>query len=337
MPERPWIDKGGDLVLNRGTVVFVALLVLLLTVSLAYAGTPVTTHWTTPVTNADNPSSHANNPGHLVVNVGSPLTSQEEISSGGRFHDGGCLSDPAQPCRNNHAGSDWALDIAVEPNHGQPEARLILTYGGVGSTGNPAVNINQPITVKARLKAMDAYRSDQACQWQQWEVLASYSTTDGSSFTNLVIGNVWMAHLTQWSYTTIGAIVGGNAVSLIPGGTGQFYGTSVTLGKVYDGVYATPCSYGKHLHIEVGSTHNWGYQYEWHSAQGPDGYPGFDPENYCLNNPALPPNQGGCWKPYTQYPGPDSADFISSGRILGGIGGNANTFWMRNNPYNDYH
>lgn len=121
----------------------------------------------------------------------------------------------------------------------------------------------------------------------------------------------------------------------IPGGSGQYKGTLQLVGYVHGG---TPggCSTGPHIHIEMSSIHNYGSENEWHSPQGPDGYPGLDNHNHCVKK-KTDGTATICWRDYLVYQSPDSADTIDVNQGIGTIGGDANAFWMRDNPYTADH
>lgn len=237
-------------------------------------------HWTSGTAGTHTASSHTNNPGHLSVVLKSPSTGQ--ISSGGVFHDG-CTSTSCKGAWASWAG-DWALDISAA---GGTPVNLNLDIDGWATGGDPVVNPNAPMSVWAVAGPIGNFRSDQglaydpACDWQQFDIKASYVGTNGTPAENRQIGSVWFAHIDRDSLVYApGTIINTNLASKQnPNGTGTIqYLTGRTIGVLYDGEGTVPgktgyvCSSGPHLHLEGVNAHSWGNLMEWHSQSGPDGY-----------------------------------------------------------------
>lgn len=238
-------------------------------VLVALASTPHSE--STPPKGYDSPTTHGQNPGHLYVAVGAPHSGA--VTSGGIFHDS--CSDSVAPLDGNldtyfGTGGDYALDIDGAEN---TDTYLYLDYGGYGDcdiypypTPCSAIDRDENMTIKARLQSADGSGN---CQYQWYDVLASYRDVAGNVFTDKVVGRVKLLHQQQWAYTTVGTIIQANASKTISGGTGTLnYISGLRVASVAEG--SSSCSTGPHVHVEVYSTHMWGGWRERHSSAGPD-------------------------------------------------------------------
>ena len=105
-------------------------------------------------------------------------------------------------------GGDYALDISVSS---PVAAYLHLDYGGYGACDifpdptpcNP-IDRSQSITIKARLAAK---RGSSACQYQYFDVLATYKDTSGNTYTDTNVGQVRLMHLYNCTCTSIGTTI----------------------------------------------------------------------------------------------------------------------------------
>ncbi len=271
-------------------------------------------HNTTGTGGSHSSGSHGLNPGHVWVIAGSPGAGA--ITSGGRYHD--ACGSRAGCYPGIDSANDWALDVGL----GASAANYLdLAYGGWGSGGVTPDN-NRAIKFEAIAGPVLNFRSPAraACYWQRFDIVATYWDTAGVKYTDVLVGKIWFAHLKNWVYGS-GARVFAQGTSSNPYGSGTVSTIRLLrIGDVYDFGDSPPpgdtkCSDGPHFHVEAYSTHAWGFEYEWHSTSGPDGYWGLS--GYTDHT-------------HTSYP--YSNDTVTSGQDLGAFGGATTLFWMRDNP-----
>jgi hypothetical protein len=100
-----------------------------------------TTHVNSPGSSFQHiESSHYNNPGHARLSFKSPNTN--EITSGGRFHDG-CSSTT---CTGAFSGSHWSNDIGA---YGDYQTGLSIDYYGQGSGASHPIDETKHIWIGA--------------------------------------------------------------------------------------------------------------------------------------------------------------------------------------------
>jgi hypothetical protein len=142
----------------------------------------------------------------------------------------------------------------------------------------------------------------------------------------LKISDVWIAHQYYWTYDPVNnpSITSDAQRTLAAGGVVHYINWRV-LGYVYPNAgtqlnsLGQVCSTGAHTHVEVKNPHNFGVQYEWHSAQGPDFFA--SPSNH------IHPGWGSCC----------DDTVTAGGRRLGILGSNSYQLYMEDNPYYSNH
>ena len=270
-----------------------------------------TSHWTSGTSGTHTAGSHSLNPGHIWLAIGADHTSP--ITSGGRYHDL-CLGVPCAP-----NGGDYAMDIGnPDPsNVGQLNwpSKLYVNYAGWGADPNPAVNNNMSISISAKMVAQSGSGD---CQLQKFDIRVSYWGTNGTFYSNLVMGELWVMHLDAWVYG-LNAQVSANASMPNPYGTGTVsYINGIQIGQLYDGPFSMSCNTGRHSHLEFLSNHAWGYQEEWHSCLGPDYY----------TNPTHS-HTTGC-SPSNGY---NTTDSVGVGAAVSFLGGGTTSYFINDNQY----
>lgn len=286
------------------------------------------------ITNGHNAGTHAYNPGHLRVKLGSPHAGT--ISDGGRFHDS-CdkprTSFEHPVCEPAYSGNDYSLDIAAA---GGTATKLYLGYDGWGTDPDPRIDTDEDLWIEAKVVGQWGTGD---CQRQQIAVLATYTGVgEANPYEDLVLGYVWLWHQDSWDYGLNDPIPTNATTSFPSGGTGTIhYINGRDVANVYNDTSQSGCSTGSHTHFEVYSNHAWGGQREWHSDSGcndcawGDGYSGLEGYANHIHDDGV-----------SHWTG---ADYTSSGRdsvgagfgtndvnVLGQMGGGSSGFWMRDNP-----
>lgn len=264
--------------------------------------------------------SHHWNPAHLWVRVGSP--GDGYVMSGGRYHTN--CDGFSQECEPAFRGTDWSIDVG---HVGDLTSYLDLRYGGWGAGG---VTPDNDLSIVIEAVAVDGgtLRGEfpgwrPACEWQQYRIEVSFWDTGGACYNHLPVGALWYAHVTGWTHE-VGDRIPANWEEQNPYGAGTVYTIrDLPVGQAYDDVDESSgldgdrtCSEGTHTHVDGYSSHGWGFQYEWHSPWGPDGYSGLFGRTAEI-----------LWWYASE------ADAVTAGQPIAGVGGGTTSFWMRDNPW----
>jgi hypothetical protein len=265
-------------------------------------------------------ATHANNPGHVFISVGSPNPGR--VTSGGQFHDACTGIGDGKTCG---PGWDGQLSVDVAYNGADSDLWLYLDYGGytTGGATNPP-NLSYDFWIGASIIATGGSGS---CEWRLIQVRAAWWDQNGVLWDNRVIGTVRIAHGSSWA--------GGIGYSFTsnyqyPTGYGGWVHpiSGLYLGQVGPSGAGSCTSTGRHIHTELNSTHGSGVSYEWHSLTG-DGCCDF-----------MPFNNLGQLSLHTHDGFSSANDSVPYGRVLAFLGGGYagySGWWSIDNPWSADH
>lgn len=281
-----------------------------------------TTHVTSGTGGSHQSGSHSFNLPHAKVSIGADHAGS--ITSGSLFHD----NCSGTSCFGAFGGSDWALDIGAGAGGQASYLYADYDFSDTGGSATNPIDNNKLIRVDAKAASAVTYfpghSGDAACRYQKFDIRLSYTDTSGVAHNYLVVGSLWIAHLTNWQYSS-GWVAGANATRSNPLGTGSIYYLSGKhIGNVYAGsdTNGAVCSNGPHSHMEFYSAHGWGSAYEWHSLLGPDAY---DTRLASVSSNHIH------WG--TGYGHTAASDPVTAGMKLGRFGGNKTKFYLQTNPH----